>query len=605
MASSFCLTKDLADKFKQSIIDGKIDIDKLSDMSSLERRGFFSDMMGERNAREVNSLFESKLLLKNKKKGMVTWAKQITGIRPQLKNTLVDKIMRIDNILNIKDEKLFLNDLVSKRLGTDITTEEAQRIVELTDKIKSLENYETFDGRIKYGRSKMALTEYVNELNPKKAGIITNILGIPRTLMASLDLSAPLNQGWGMISRKEFYTSFGSMFKYMVSKNMYLDLQAEILTDLNYRAAKKAGLRLTDLSENLMHREEQFMSSILDRVPGIAASQRAYTGFLNKLRMDVFNSLLKKAESKGEDVGVDSAVLNDIAFVVNSFTGGARVGKIEVAVPALNAAFFSPRKIRSTINMLNPMTYLDIRTSKTARMAALRNLVGSMAMSVSLITLYHLFGSDEPEKDPRSTNFGKIRFGDTRIDVTGGNGTYAILLARIISQSTKTNKGRVKKFGDGMYQTNAWDLSSRNLRYKLSPNASLLVDIISRSNAIGEKKTIPQAVMDRFKPMFLRDLYELAKSDSSGKIPLAVLALFGAGMNTYGEYNRNPEHDKFVNKYSKALISGDIDEKNKIRAELRKRNSGRKDKIRMYDIARAARAKNKQKTKSKRKAIRF
>lgn len=593
MKTSFCLVKPLADKFRQAIKSGEIDIDKLSEMTSSDRRTFFADMLGNRNAKEVNALFESKLLLKSVKSGMVTWAKQITGIRGPLRNTLIDKIGNMKEILSEQDENKFLQDLASSKLGTDITTKEATKIVELSDKIKELENYDNEKDRIKYGRSKIALTDYVNELNPKRAGLVTNLLGVPRTVMASVDLSAPLNQGWGMISRKEFYSALKAMFRYARNEENLKDLQADIITRPNYKAARKGGLRLSELGQNLMKREEQFMSSFLDRIPGISHSQRAYVGFLNKLRMDMFDNLMTKAEMAGEDVGLDSKVLKDIANVVNSFTGGASVGSVETAVPALNAAFFSPRKIKSTINMLNPMTYIDPKTSKTARKAAIRNLIGSVSMSAALISLARMFGSDEPEKDPRSTNFGKIKVGDTRVDVTGGNSAYAVLLARILSRSTKTQRGKVKKLGTGMFDVSAWDLASKSVRYKLSPNASFLVDTITGSNAIGEERTIFESAIDRFKPMFLRDLWELAESDTSGKIPLAMLALFGAGMNTYSSEIRDNDVYKFVMQYSNAMKSGNIEEKKRIRKSIREFNRKNKRNISISEIDRLAKQRNK------------
>jgi len=599
MASSFCLPKDIANKFKQSIKSGKIDIDKLSDMSSLKRRDFFSEMVGERNAREVNSLFESKLLLKNQQRGMVTWAKQITGIRPELKNTLVDKIMKMEPILSVQEENLFFNDLASKRLGADITTKEAGEIVELSEKIRELENYKTDKERIKYGRSKIALTDYVSSLNPKKANLITNIANVPRTVMTSIDLSAPLNQGWGMVSRKEFYKSLGPMIKYALNKENLLDLQADIITRENYKAAKKAGLRLTDLGDSLMQREEEMMSNILDKVPGIAASQRAYTGFLNKLRMDVFDSLVEKAKISGEDIGLDSPVLKDLASVVNNFTGGARVGQIETAVPALNAMFFSPRKVMSSINILNPRNYLSRKISKTARKAAIRNLLGSSSISVALISLANLLGSDEPERDPRSTNFGKIKVGDSRMDVTGGNGTYIVLLSRILSRSSKTSKGKIRNLGNKMYETSAWDLISRGVRYKLAPNASLLVDMFTGANAIGQKKTVSQSIKDRFKPMFIRDLFELNESDPDGKIALALLALFGANLNTYSTLTHDEDKQSFMYRYAKALKYGDIEEKNKIKKDIKEFNRKNKRRIGMSEISRLAGIYNKNKRRRK------
>lgn len=599
MASSFCLPKDIANKFKQSIKSGKIDIDKLSDMSSLKRRDFFTEMVGERNAREVNALFESKLLLKNQQRGMVTWAKQITGIRPELKNTLVDKIMKMEPILSVQEENLFFNDLASKRLGADITTKEAGEIVELSEKIRELENYKTDKERIKYGRAKIALTDYVSSLNPKKANLLTNIANVPRTVMTSIDLSAPLNQGWGMVSRKEFYKSLGPMIRYALNKENLLDLQADIITRENYKAAKKAGLRLTDLGDSLMQREEEMMSNILDKVPGIAASQRAYTGFLNKLRMDVFDSLVEKAKISGEDIGLDSPVLKDLASVVNNFTGGARVGQIETAVPALNAMFFSPRKVMSSINILNPRNYLSRKISKTARKAAIRNLLGSSSISVALISLANLLGSDEPERDPRSTNFGKIKVGDSRMDVTGGNGTYIVLLSRILSRSSKTSKGKIRNLGNKMYETSAWDLISRGVRYKLAPNASLLVDMFTGANAIGQKKTIPQSIKDRFKPMFIRDLFELNESDPDGKIALALLALFGANLNTYSTLTHDEDKQSFMYRYAKALKYGDIEEKNKIKKDIKEFNRKNKRRIGMSEISRLARIYNKNKRRRK------
>ena len=599
MASSFCLPKDIANKFKQSIKSGKIDIDKLSDMSSLKRRDFFTEMVGERNAREVNALFESKLLLKNQQRGMVTWAKQITGIRPELKNTLVDKIMKMEPILSVQEENLFFNDLASKRLGADITTKEAGEIVELSEKIRELENYKTDKERIKYGRSKIALTDYVSSLNPKKANLLTNIANVPRTVMTSIDLSAPLNQGWGMVSRKEFYKSLGPMIRYALNKENLLDLQADIITRENYKAAKKAGLRLTDLGDSLMQREEEMMSNILDKVPGIAASQRAYTGFLNKLRMDVFDSLVEKAKISGEDIGLDSPVLKDLASVVNNFTGGARVGQIETAVPALNAMFFSPRKVMSSINILNPRNYLSRKISKTARKAAIRNLLGSSSISFALISLASLLGSDEPERDPRSTNFGKIKVGDSRMDVTGGNGTYIVLLSRILSRSSKTSKGKIRKLGNKMYETSAWDLISRGVRYKLAPNASLLVDMFTGANAIGQKKTILQSIKDRFKPMFIRDLFELNESDPDGKIALALLALFGANLNTYSTLTHDEDKQSFMYRYAKALKYGDIEEKNKIKKDIKEFNRKNKRRIGMSEISRLARIYNKNKRRRK------
>lgn len=528
MATNFCLPEEITNKLKKAIKSGEIDIEKLSSASSEYRVNFFKQFMNERNAKEVVALFESKLLLKNQKRGLVTWAKQILGMKPAVERDVISRIMRMDKILNPENEKSFLRELASKKLGVDITIEEARKITELSNKIKSLENFTDKAGRIKYGRAKLDLIDYVNSLNPKRANVIENVLGLPRAAMSSFDLSAPLNQGWGVISRKEWWDNLAPMIKAFSRESAFRDIQADIITRPNYKLAKRAGLRLSDLSENLFEREEIFMTTLLDKIPGMAASQRAYIGFLNKLRMDSFDDLIKKAKLAGEDVSLGSKAAEDIATIVNAFTGG--YGRTD---PLLNAFLFSPRRVRSAVKILNPYTYINPKTSKTARKAAIRNLLGSLAMTGSVIALAGLHGAVETEEDPRSSDFGKIKVGDTRLDISGGIAGYVILLSRILSGEIKSsNTGAIKKLGNNYTSTSGFDLTANFIRNKLSPLASLIIDVLTGENAVGEKKTPTQSVIDRFKPMFLKDAYEVLTEDPEAKI-LIPFALFGGGLSTY------------------------------------------------------------------------
>jgi len=535
---SWCLVKSEQEKLRKAFLSGELNPVKLAGMDSLARRKLFEKFITGDNAKEINALFESKLLLKNQQAGMVSWAKRAVGISRETRMDIISKIERMDKVLNPKEGEKFLQDLAEKRLGLEITEKEAKTITDLSKKITELrEKTDVTKPDITLGRAMLDLTEYVNSLSGKKADLLTNIAGVPRAAMASFDLSAPFNQGWGMASRKRFYTSLGNMFKYVVSKKAYRDLQAEIITSPEYPLAKKAGLRLTELGNKLELREEQFMTTLLDKIPGFSASQRAYTGFLNKVRIESFKDLIKKAEVAGEDVSIGSKTNEDLARAVNDFTGGARVGKVEGAVPLLNAVFFSPRKITSTVNMLNPINYVDPKISKTARQERTRNMIGSLSLSLGIIALYSLLSGKKQEADPTSTDFGKIRSGDTRLDVSGGNATYFNLLARLATQKIKSSTGVTRELGTGYGQTSGADLISQFLRYKLSPNASLLIDVLTGANAIGEKKTIPQSIIDRFKPMFASSLVELLKSDTDGKFAFAIAGLLGGGLNTFATPN--------------------------------------------------------------------
>lgn len=534
MAKAWCLIPDEANKFLKGLKEGTINPDELARMTPEKRHEFIAKVVGKDNATQVNGLFESKLLLKNQQQGMITWAKKVGGISKTTRRDLIARIEKMDTILNPKSADTFFSDLVETKLGVGVTQQEAKTIFDLSQKVRELAaKTDVTKSDIALGRAKLDVVDYVNSLVGKKANLITNLAGIPKSIMSSLDFSAPLNQGWGLMSRKQFYTNLGNMFKYAGSKGKFRDLQAWTITHPQYDLAKKAGLRLTDLGGVLSHREEQFMSTLVDRIPGISASQRAYTGFLNKIRMDVFDDLIKKAEVAGENVTLGSKAAEDIAKVVNNFSGGARVGAVEGATPFLNAVFFSPRKIASTLQMMNPVNYVNPKISKTARNAATRNLIGSLALSAGVISLYSILTGRKQEADPTSTDFGKIKSGDTRIDVTGGNATYLSLLSRIVTGKMKSSSGITRELGTGFGQKSAFDLLAQFGRYKLSPNASFLVDAVVKANAIGEKKTITESAIDRFKPMFGNSVYELLKSDTDGKFAFALGGLFGGGLNTF------------------------------------------------------------------------
>ncbi len=70
---AWCLNKNLAADFIKKLKNGEINPEELADMTSLQRRTFFADFLGVDNAKQVNALFESKLLLKDQKAGMITW----------------------------------------------------------------------------------------------------------------------------------------------------------------------------------------------------------------------------------------------------------------------------------------------------------------------------------------------------------------------------------------------------------------------------------------------------------------------------------------------------------------------------------------------------
>lgn len=549
----FCLPPLQSKKFISALKDGSITPEKLTSFESSEaRREFLSEFVGAENAKEVNTLIESKMLLKDFKTGLVSGIKKMTGLQPAQKNDIISKVEKMSHLLDPKSQEDFLQDIASKKLGADVTFEEAKKITDLShaiqearskvtitpgDYLKGKETSEQKKDRLAYGEQIRTLSDYLDSLNPKvNKNVISNIANIPKTAMSTLDFSAPFRQGWGMISRPQFWKAFPKMFKYAFSKKAYNTLQADILSRPTYDLMKKSGLRISVLADKLSQREEQFMSTLLNKVPGVKASERAYVGFLNKVRADVFDNLIASAELRGEDIGIHSQTIKDIAHVVNDFTGSGNIGtndKYSNAVPALNASFFSPRKISATVNMFNPERYLNPNISKTARLAALRQLIGSVAATSTILGLLALNG-EKVESDPKSSDFGKVVNNKTHFDLTGGNGTFLVLLSRLITNKTKsTTTGKIKDLGIGYKPTTRADLTLKFARNKLSPIGSLFADWLYGSDSMGKPFDASSELLNRVKPLIISDLKTLIHDDPNNAILGTVANMFGIGIQTY------------------------------------------------------------------------
>lgn len=364
--------------------------------------------------------------------------------------------------------------------------------------------------------------------------MVGHAANLPRTMMSSVDLSAPFRQGLFLVNRKEFWKNFSTMFKVMGSQKAYDGIMADIVNRPTFRLMDKAGLALTDMGTKLSTREEAFMSNWGEKIPvigrAVKGSERAYNGFLNKVRADTFDSLVKLSEDAKIDFHSNPKALKDIASFINNATGRGELGSWTQSATKLSSIFFSPRLIASRVNLLNPKYYADL--SPVVRKEAVKSLLSLGAIATTVASLAAAGGADV-EVDPRSSSFAKIKVGNTRYDILGGFGQFITLGARLITNETKKSKGVVelgKKYGSD----DALDVVKTFARNKLAPIPSFIVDARTGKNAIGEPFDTSDAVMSRFTPLFLQDAHDIIKDQglATGSV-MAVPSLFGVGTQTY------------------------------------------------------------------------
>ena len=393
--------------------------------------------------------------------------------------------------------------------------------------------------------------EFVDTLLTKRSGWQKikeaggQLLNIPRSLMSSFDLSAPLRQGLflGPSHPQRFAQSFGTMFKTFGSEKNFAALQASIEQKPTYPLMEESGLALMDLSKAMTAREEKFMSQWAEKIPlvgkGVRASSRAYTGFLNKFRADVFEDFVSKTEKLGLDPLNNPNLTQSIAKFVNAATGRGELGVLEDSAVALNALIFSPRLMSSRLTLLNPVYY--VKQDPFVRKEALKSLF-TLAGAVGTTLGVASAAGVKVGTDIRSADFGKMRVGNTRIDIMGGFQQYIRAAGQLATgEYVSSTTGKVITLGES-YNLNQLDILYKIFESKQAPVASFITTILKGKDIEGKDVSVPKEVARRMIPMMAQDIYELAQDDPE-LIPLSALGAFGVGVQTY---TYNPSSKKTV-----------------------------------------------------------
>ena len=409
---------------------------------------------------------------------------------------------------------------------------------------------EALDARFQYQKAKDAYEQKVFEYDlsrrskaQKVYDTALEVLNTSRAIMTSADVSAPLRQGAFITLAHPLRSlkSFPEMFKAFASEKAAFRVQ-ESLSDPaqrpNAALYRQAGLDLTETGTTGITRrkmEEAYQSRFARKIPIVAGSERAYSTFLNLLRADSFDAMVKNLGKGGK---VTDAEAKAIANFVNVATGRGKYGqKAEQATQFLNSIFFAPKYAWSRFQLIGGQPFYggNARTRRAIAKEYARFLIGAGVV----VGLAQLAGG-KVEEDPRSSEFAKLRFGNTRVDMFGGLTQVTTLLARLGTGKTITAKGKEmplriaegqkKKFG----QRTVPDLLTRFLRQKLSPPVSAIVDIASGENVVGERVTPAAVLKERVTPLSFGDIYDAMKEQGVAKgTAFGLLSLLGAGTSTY------------------------------------------------------------------------
>lgn len=365
-----------------------------------------------------------------------------------------------------------------------------------------------------------------------------------RLLMTTGEMSFLLRQGKLAAVSHPIKTgrALASAFRAMKNETTARAIENQILSHPKFDEAKAARLHMTDEDSSLNKQEEFLTSRLAGRIPGVAAFARAGRVFMNKLRFDMYLAMEKAATKTGTATEEERQA---IATFINESTGRGGLGKAgEPAAVFLGRLMFSPRYLASRFQMLAGHSMWG-GTNRSRRLIAKEygRIIAGMGVYYSLLAMLFSLGDDEKDGsivvDPRSSDFGKVRVGDSRIDPMAGLSQVATLISRATTGETTTISGKTiplrgdkTKFG----QRDMFRVLADFGRSKLHPMPATIINLLSSKDLAGQPVDVKSELGRAAMPITYKDIYDALREHGLAEGgALGLLAFFGEGLQHYGK----------------------------------------------------------------------
>jgi len=406
-----------------------------------------------------------------------------------------------------------------------------------------------------FGRDFAVAVDKLARLKPSVRAQIIDGLNLPRAVLSTMDFSATLRQGLilSIVRPQDVPRSFWRQGKYFFSEKHSRYMADAIRNHAYYPYAVRYGLELPDIPGSLTRRggmrEELWVSSAAEKLPFVKRSGRAFTGYLNEMRMSAFeagyNGIKGIKGIKGElplsgakTTAVSPSFESDLRLLTKFINHASGRGKLPLGMDQYSDLFgtllFSPKYQMSTLGLpriigqmlLNKNPYLR----KQGAHALVRFVGGGVALA-GLLNETSAFGSRGMDIDPRSANFGKIKIGNQTLDPWRGYAQYIRFAGQMLT-------GESKSANDNLTKEDKFKKAVKLLQSKSSPALGLMIELMKGENYMGEPifsgtTGFIKQVRDRMLPLALQDIMDAMEMDGMNGLAIAAPSAFlGVGVLT-------------------------------------------------------------------------
>lgn len=605
-----CILKDDIKKLHNAIKD-KGGLSALRGMTADERINFFADYIDMKGHTETAEWFnrelESRLFIPNQIQATKDWIKRLEqkGRPIKQQKALIDRISAKKDVMSPKESRQYMESVAKQVMGFEIDRADAKKLFDLSTSINQLKKKllairpdyyelkaddlaklddETLQTRQELGAKLVEFQKTYEDISLKaqdavaerggklqKAGAsLSKVAGNIKSLKASVDFSFLRQlQSTAYVNFDSFKNALKAGYKAWFESPQGVDT---MLADLLTRPNALNG-NYDSFGIEVGIKEEAFPESWLSEKLGetklnlLRRSDAAFNIALQTARANLFDWMWER--SNGD---VKLLKTQKVGDAINTITGRGKVpllvSKDETQNRIVNNMLFAPKWLASRIQTLADIRYIGQIGKLTPQGIRARSAVGNLIMlavfaNVVKAALWALDDDDERDIweflestfDPRSTEFGKIRVGTTRFDLSTGTAGLVTLFSRLLSGQTVTLSG-VKTDID------RWKVLGNFIKGKGSPFISDVLQLATNTDYFGKDRKwdtageIASNVMDFLAPISISSAYETARNAELGKTEGidtwaaagGVLAdIVGVSANTYDTA------DKDLGKSSKAI----------------------------------------------------
>jgi len=329
--------------------------------------------------------------------------------------------------------------------------------------------------------------------------------------------------------------------KSLVSAEKRQMMDAERESHPNYDRYKNYNLALMEhgASKDVASTEFYGNDAFIDRIPGVAMSERSFSTFLNELRFNLMQVMEWSYTKDGRQLSQQQG--EAIARVVNAFTLAYKPKNhtTQSILTGLGQVFWAPSMYvaRAQLAVGAPVIFNPGADSRVRMMAAKQYLKAVVGMAALTAVARMLLGADDDDELTwMDADFYKVKVGDIRMDMTSGLGQMATLATRALNSLVNARTGMPIWESKGRTRGTR-ELFGSFASFKVNPWVSAGFDITSDTDVLDRPTDLGNILLSNITPLSVQTLVEAV--EERGVVEGAAWAVPGTTGRNLSIYDRS------------------------------------------------------------------